>query len=230
MHRKVRVMIADEHRELDGGVGPLIRAQDDMEVVSEVGDGGEILPTAQELEPDVLLLDLAMTGGGLRVLEQLAASQPQTRAIVLAMHEDISLLRTVLATGSLGYVVHRSSRVELLSVIRKVFFQGRGYVDVPTGGLELDPAFDPESDERRELQEKLDILSGREREVLRAVAYGYTNREIAESLKISVKSIETYRYRLGEKLDFKSRADLVRFALEVGLLQPAGRGLPDPEA
>lgn len=228
MSRRIRVMIADEHQDLDGGVGKLIRVQDDMEVVVEVTDGGEILSMALETVPDVLLLDLAMTGGGLRVLEQLASSQPQTRAIVLAMHEDISLLRTVLATGSLGYVVHRSSRIELLSVIRKVY-QGRGYVEVPTGGLQLDPALDPESEERQKLRDQMEVLSKREREVLRAVAYGYTNREIAERLGISVKSIETYRYRVAEKLGFRSRAELVRFALEVGLLQTGAEGLPDPE-
>lgn len=228
MIRRIRVMIADEHEDLDGGVGKLIRAQDDMEVVAEIAEGSQILPKALELVPDVLLLDLAMTGGGLRVLEQLATTQPQTRTIVLAMHEDISLLRSVLATGSLGYVVHRSSRIELLSVIRKIY-QGRGYVEVPTGGLQLDPALDPESDERQHLRSQMEVLSRREREVLRAVAYGYTNREIAERLGISVKSIETYRYRVAEKLGFRSRAELVRFALEVGLLQTGGEGLPKPE-
>lgn len=222
----VRVLIADEHQELDGGFSELIRAENDMDLVGEVVDGSQILPMARQLVPDVLLLDLTMTGGGLRALEQLCAVQPQTRIIVLALHEDISLLRSVLATRSLGYVVHRKSREELLSVIRKVF-AGRGYVEVPTGGLQLDPALDPRSETRQRMAEKMDVLSKREREVLRAVAYGYTNREIAERLGISVKSIETYRYRVAEKLGFKSRADLVRFALEAGLLQTGAEGLPE---
>lgn len=225
MKRRVRVLIADEHQKIEGGFAKLIQGQDDMEVVAEITDGSQILDVCQELAPDVLLLDLAMRGGGLRVLEQLAARQPQTRAVVLALHEDLSLLRTVLATRALGYVVHRSSSLELLSVIRKMH-QGRGYVEVPTGGLQIDPAIHPESAKRVEVAEKMEMLSKREREVLRAVSYGFTNREIAERLGISVKSIETYRYRVSEKLGFKSRADLVRFALEAGLLQTGGEGLP----
>lgn len=226
MSRKVGVLIADEQEPSDGGIGKLIQAQEDMEVVGRVVQGEHLLQIATDLQPDVVLLDLTMAGIGLRTLEQLNQSQPQIRAVVLATHEDISLLRTALATRALGYVVYRGAKIELLSVIRKVY-RGRGYVEVPTGGLPIDPGVEPNSLKRRELDAQLELLSKREKEVLRAVAYGYTNREIAERLGISVKSIETYRYRVAEKLGFRSRADLVRFALEVGLLQTGGEGLPE---
>lgn len=229
MDRKIRILIADDQRaDLRQSLAELLEAQDDMEVVGVVREGSLVAAQAAELGPDVVLLDLDMPGGGLRALEQLGNLQPPVRVLVLAMHEDISLLRSVLAVGALGYVVHRSSEAEVLSVVRKIH-RGRGYVDVPTGGLMMDPGLNPHSETRLQMDEKLEILSKREREVLKAVAYGYTNREIAERLGISVKSIETYRYRVAEKLEFKSRADLVRFALEAGLLRTGKDGLPEVE-
>lgn len=226
MSRKIRLLIADDQREdFKEGLFNLLSSQDDMEVVGTVDDGAMVAPRAAELDPDVVLLDLGMPGGGLRALEELGTLSPPVRVLVLAMHEDISLLRSVLAVGALGYVVHRSSQAEILSVIRKIH-RGRGYIEVPTGGLAMDPGLNPRSEARRQMDEKLAVLSKREREVLKAVAYGYTNREIAERLGISVKSIETYRYRVAEKLAFNSRADLVRFALEAGLLRTGKDGLP----
>ncbi len=226
MSNKIRLLIADgQTSTLREDLHRLISAQEDMEIVGVVDDGSQVLHRVAGLTPDVLLLDLTLTGGGLQILEQMTEMTLHTRAVVLAMHEDISLLRSVLAVGSLGYVVHRDAQDELLKVVRKIS-AGRSYVEVPTGGLRPYPGLDPQSEEGREMHAKLDLLSQREREVLRAVAYGYTNREIAESLQISVKSIETYRYRVSDKLGFKSRADLVRFALEVGLLQTGAEGLP----
>jgi two-component system response regulator NreC len=221
----IRVLIADDHE--DRSIHRLIDSQNDMEVVGEVTDGSQILDMVTRRSPDILLLDLSLSGAGLRVLEQLGEIRPQTRSIVLALNEDISLLRSVLAMGSLGYVVFRGAKAELLSVIRKIY-RGRSYAEVPTGGLPVDPRLDPDSAFGKELREKLDLLSKRESEVLKAVAYGYTNREIAEWLGISVKSVETYRFRVSEKLNFNSRADLVRFALEAGLLTVQDDGLPPP--
>lgn len=221
----IRVLIADDHE--DRSIHRLIDSQTDMEVVGEVTDGSQVLDMVTRRAPDILLLDLSLSGAGLRVLEQLNEIRPQTRSIVLALNEDISLLRSVLAMGSLGYVVFRGAKAELLSVIRKIY-RGRSYAEVPTGGLPADPRLDPDSAIGKELKEKLDLLSKRESEVLKAVAYGYTNREIAEWLGISVKSVETYRFRVSEKLSFNSRADLVRFALEAGLLIVQDDGLPPP--
>ena len=227
MSRKIRIMIADDHE--DQSIPELVSAQDDMELLGVITDGEQLVAEACRLSPDLVIMDLSLAGGGLRALEQLADTRPDIRTIVLALHEDISLLRTVLAVGALGYVVNRTHKAELINVIRKIA-QGRGYVDVPTGGLPVDPRQKPQVPRSKDIQEKLDLLSKRESEVLKAVAYGFTNREIAERLGISVKSIETYRYRVAEKLNFNSRADLVRFALEAGLLLMGGEGLPDPDA
>lgn len=195
-----------------------------MLVVGEVSDGEAVVARTLDLRPAVVLLDLAMSGCGLRALQQLAEIQPAVRVIVLAMDEsNIGLLRSVLAHGALGYVVAVGRDAELVSVIRKVT-AGHSYIDVPTGGL----TFDHRVGLPPLLRSSLDSLSPREREVLEAVAYGYTNREIAEWLGVGVKSVETYRYRLADKLGFKSRADLVRFALSVGLLDAGGDPLSRP--
>ncbi|MEM6795090.1 MAG: response regulator transcription factor [Acidobacteriota bacterium] len=227
MSRNFHIMVADDRP--DRAIPLLIDAQEDMELVGEIVDGEQLVAEACRLSPDVVVMDLSLSGVGLRALEHLSETRPDIRVVVLAVHEDITLLRTVLAVGALGYVVNRASEKELLGAIRKIA-AGRGYVDVQTGGLSVDPRLKPQVPRSRHIQEKLDMLSKRESEVLKAVAYGFTNREIAERLGISVKSIETYRYRVAEKLDFNSRADLVRFALEAGLLQMGGEGLPDPDA
>lgn len=226
MSDKIRVLIAHDNESLRQEIRELIEGQSDMEVAGEIAEGTRVVDATLEHGPDVLLVDLSMNGCGLRALERLAAQRPETRVVVLAMDENITLLRSVLAFSSLGYVVHALNRRELVTVIRKMSVGQRDYIEVPTGGLPMDSAaLDPSGRRSPEMQEKLDMLSKREREVLEAVAYGYTNREIAESIGVSVKSVETYRYRVSDKLKFNSRADLVRFALEAGLLD-VNRGDP----
>lgn len=210
----ISVLIAHDNPGLAAELRRVVGSRGDMAVIGEVASGDQVLARTLELSPAVVLLDLAMPGCGLRLLHRLSELAPQVRVVVLAMDEgNIALLRSALAHGDLGYVVAATAHDELVSVIRKVT-AGRSYVDVPTGEFVIDPraAMPPE------LRQRLDSLSKREREVLEGVAYGYTNREIADWLGIGIKSIETYRYRLAEKLEFKSRADLVRFALETGLL------------
>ncbi|MEL7061272.1 MAG: response regulator transcription factor [Acidobacteriota bacterium] len=224
MSRKIRILLADEQQ--DENLRKIFEAQEDMEIVGTVERGELVVTESCRLGPDIVVLDLSLAGAGLRALEQLSDVRPNIRVVVLAMHDEINLLRTVLAMGNLAYVVRRGQHQEMLSVVRKMY-GGRGYVDVPTGGLPIDPTFDPQLPRNPAIQEKLDMLSKRESEVLKAVSYGYTNREIAERLGISVKSIETYRYRVAEKLNFNSRADLVRFSLQAGLLMMGGDGLPE---
>lgn len=218
MGQKIRVLVAEEESAISEQIQQLIAAQADMELAGVATSMEEIFALTEQDPPEVLLLDLNMPGSGLRALEQVAESRPGLRVIVLATHEETTLLRSVLAFGSLGYVVHKSNERDLLSSIRKIC-SGRSYIDVPTGGLQLPPGLDPHSPRFEEVRGKLGQLSKRESEVLEAVAFGYTNREIAERIGVSVKSVETYRYRVAEKLGFKSRADLVRFSLEAGLLQ-----------
>lgn len=216
--RTIKAIIAHDHPEVANRLRRVVASQGDMVVIGEIRSGETLIDRTLETRPDVVLLDLAMSGCGLRALQRLAEIQPPVGVVVLAMDEsNIGLLRSVLAHGALGYVVAVGRDAELVSVIRKIT-AGHAYVDVPTGGL----AFDPRVGLPPALRASLESLSPREREVLEAVAYGYTNREIAEWLGVGVKSVETYRYRLAEKLGFKSRADLVRFALAVGLLDAGG--------
>ena len=191
----------------------LIRAQADMDVVAEAADGDEAVRKAAEARPDVVLIDLSMPGtGGIRAIERLRQECPASRVLVLTMHDVPAYLRAALAAGASGYVVKSAADSELLSAIRGVH-RGRIVLDPelaasalqntlgrrPAGGLAADP------------------LSPREREVLELIAQGYTNQQIADRFGLSVKTIETHRSRLVEKLGLRSRAELVRYALDSGL-------------
>lgn len=219
----IRLLIADGQR-AQRGLRGLIERQTDMEVVDALGDGARVAARVADLEPDVLLLDLTLAGAGLRLLEKLRRAGSRTRAVILAPHADVSLLRSALAVAALGYVVHRDAEDEILVVVRRLH-AGSPYHEIPSGGVPV--GLDPRSRARRRLEARYRQLSGREREVLEAVAFGFTSREIAAHLGISIKSIETYRHRVAEKLGFRNRAELVRFALEVGLLDTGRSGLPD---
>lgn len=216
---KIRIVIADDHALLRSGLRMLIDAQSDMEVVGEAGDGAEAVQRTQELDPDVLLMDLTMPGtDGMEALTRCRRDCPRSRVLVLTMHDSEHHLRAAIAASAAGYVAKRAADTELLSAIRTVH-EGRCYfsaaLDAP-GTLPLDPPLPlPLSDTPETL------LSRRERQVLEFIAWGHTNQEIADRLHISVKSVETYRTRLGDKLGLRTRADLVRYAMRAGLLRPA---------
>jgi DNA-binding NarL/FixJ family response regulator len=215
---RIRVLVADDHAVLRAGLKMLIGGQPDMEVVAEAGDGEEALRRAKDTRPDVAIMDMTMPGaGGIQAIERLRAACPGTRVLVLTMHDVPAYLRAALAAGASGYVVKRAADAELLSAIRGVA-RGRTVLDpglatrVVEGGLgPRVPSGRPKSGGAASL------LSQREREVLDRVAQGYTNQQIADHLGLSVKTVETYRSRLVEKLGLRSRADLVRYALDSGL-------------
>ena len=213
---KIRVLIADDHAVLRAGLRMLINAQPDLEVVGEAANAREALTQAKALTPDVLTLDLSMPGGGsVKTIERLRQECPRTRVLVLTMHDDAAYLRAVLAAGGSGYVVKSAADAELLTALRAVA-RGRTFVD-----LDLDPLQAPLTlgqDATRPNSPGGQALSRRENEVLELLAQGLTNKEIAERIFLSVKTIETYRARLMEKLGLRTRADLVRYALEMGLL------------
>jgi two-component system response regulator NreC len=217
--RTIRVLIADDHAVLRAGLRMLIGAQPDMEVVGEAADGEAAVRDAAQMRPDVTLVDITMPGlGGLRTIERLRRTCPQTRILVLTMHDVPAYLRAALAAGANGYVVKRAADAELLSAIRGVH-RGRTVLDpmlaamVVQGGLGKRPA-------SGQAGGPASLLSPREREVLDLVAQGYTNQQIGDRLGISVKTVETYRSRLVEKLGLHSRADLVRYAFDSGLVGP----------
>jgi two-component system response regulator NreC len=214
---KIRVLIADDHAVLRSGLRMLINTQPDMDVVGEVADGQEALKKSRELRPDIVLMDITMPGGnGLKAIEGLRMECPKTRVLILTMHDDEAYLRAALAAGGSGYVVKKAADTELLSAIRAVH-GGHTFVDLMPGGESPELAVQGISN-RPHSEKSRGLLSQREREVLTLVAVGYTHQQIAERLNLSIKTVETYRSRLAEKLNLRTRADLVRYAIELGLL------------
>jgi DNA-binding NarL/FixJ family response regulator len=219
---KIRILIADDHAVLRAGLRILINTQPDMEVVGEAADGSEAVRKAVETEPNVALMDITMpASGGIKAIERIRQECPQTRVLVLTMHDDIAYLRSALAAGGSGYVVKKAADSELLSAIRAVH-KGHMFVDLASDRINVQDVLVSRA---VKAQTRLgggpkSLLSQREREVLHLVAQGYTNQQVADRLCLSVKTVETYRSRLVEKLELRNRADLVRYALEIGLLGP----------
>ena len=212
---KIRLVVADDHAILRTGLRMLINAQMDMEVVGEAEDGIEAVQAVQNLNPDVVILDVTMPrSGGLDAIKHIATRSRATRVLLLTMHEEPAYLRTALAAGAAGYVLKKSVDADLLSAIRAVS-KGRTYVDSELAESLVRDAFSKEDIPGSAANS---VLSDRELQVLKLVAEGFSSREIAEQIYISTKTVETYRARFAEKLGLKSRAQIVRYALNIGLL------------
>jgi two-component system response regulator NreC len=213
----IRILIADDHAVLRAGLRLLLDAEPDMEVVGDAGNGIEALRRARELRPDILLLDMAMPRmSGLEVLRELRDTLPGTRVLVLTMHDDEGYLREVLSAGGAGYVLKRAADVELLTAIRAIH-QGGTYLHAAHTRVLFEDAADRPPAEAEERLE--DRLSPREIQVLRLTALGYTSRQAADKLHLSPKTVDTYRARVMAKLELDNRVDLVRYAMEKGLLE-----------
>ncbi len=216
---KIRVMIADDHAILRAGLRMLVNAQADMEVVSEAFDGEKAVQTARETRPDVALLDLTMPRvGGMKALQEMARDCRETRVLVLTMHDDPAYLRSALAAGASGYLLKRAVDAELIAAIRAVH-RGGVFVDPRLANILVQDVLEKRS-KKNSPKRPVNILSQRELQVLTLVARGYTSAEIAKQIFVSVKTIETYRSRLAEKLGLRSRRDVIRFAVQMGLLTP----------
>jgi two-component system, NarL family, response regulator NreC len=216
---KIRVFIADDHGVLRGGLRALIGAQPDMEVVGEAANGPDAEAGARTTEPDVVLMDISMpAGGGLAAIAAITGFRPKTRVLVLTVHAEQGYVRAAAAAGATGYVVKHAVDTELLAAIRAVA-QGRTFMDtsIALGAAVRSMRSQPVTAAGGRT---VSDLTERECEVMGRVAEGYTNAQIAEELRVGVKSVETYRSRVMEKLGLTSRADLVRFALECGVLAP----------
>jgi two-component system, NarL family, response regulator NreC len=214
---KIRILIADDHAILRSGLRMLIEAQPDMTVVGEAENGHEAIRIAREISPAVVILDVTMPEkGGLHAIHDILKNNPAVRILLLTMHEEPAFLRTALAAGASGYVLKKSVDADLLSAIRAVS-KGRVYVDSELATTLVGEAV-PER--ARHEDQPSAVLSKRELQVLKLVAEGFSSREISEQIFIGTKTVETYRGRFAEKLGLKSRADIVRYALEIGLLKP----------
>jgi two-component system response regulator NreC len=209
----IRVLVVDDHSVVRAGLKLLLEQAEDLEPVGEAASGREAVFEARRLEPDVILLDLVMPdGGGLDVLPTLVHEHPGTKVVVLSMQDDPRYVRQAFESGALGYILKEAVDTDVATAIRAVA-GGRRYVH-PTLGARLVAA-----EARAARRAADDPLSNREHEVLRLLALGYTNGEIADELFISVRTAETHRSHILHKLHLATRADLVRYALEERLLE-----------
>jgi two-component system response regulator NreC len=208
----ISVVLVDDHAVVRSGIRLLLDRQEDIEVVGEAGNAKDALFRARALKPDVILLDVVMPGeSGIDVLPRLLEESPETKVLVLSMQDDPSYVREAFAAGAQGYVLKEAADEEVVSAVREIAKGGR-YVH-PTLGARMVAA---EAEERAAVD--ADPLSERERDVLRLLALGHTNQEIAEKLYISVRTAESHRAHIMQKLRLATRAELVRYALSHGLL------------
>jgi two-component system response regulator NreC len=212
----IGILIADDHGVLRAGLRALLDAEPDMQVLGEATNTQETLQMAGELHPDVVLLDMSMPGpGGIETTRQIRAALPETHVLILTAHEDESLPRACLEAGAVGYVTKRAVEAELINAIHAVQ-RGDLYVHpAMTRSLLKDLSPPP----RHPDDEQVESLTPREIEVLRLIAQGHTNRQTADVLGISVRTVETHRANILGKLGLRGRVDLVRYAMERGLLE-----------
>ncbi len=205
--------MVDDHAVVRSGLKLLLAREDDFEVVGEAASATEAAARVGAIRPDVVLLDVTMPGEtGIEALPRIRDAAPETKVLVLSMHDDPSYVREAFAGGATGYVLKEAADSELVSALRQVA-DGRHYVNPELGARMV--AADAEA--RREAAS--DPLTDREREVMRLLALGHTNQEIAKMLYISVRTAETHRAHIMQKLGLSSRAELVRYALAHGLLE-----------
>jgi len=218
MNSPIRVLLADDHAVLRSGLRLLLMSQNEFEVVGEASSGIETLALAEQIQPDLILLDLSMPGlGGIEVLPTLRKIVSSARILILTMHDDPQYLRQALKNGANGYVLKKAADTELISAIRSVL-RGEIYVHPSMTRILLEDML-PESQSVQK-ESIWGILSEREQEVLKMVALGHTSAEIAEQFSLSTKTVETHRARGMEKLGLRTRAALVKFALQNELIKP----------
>ena len=209
--KKIRVLIVDDHAVLRAGLRTLLNLQPDMEVAGEAAEGLEALERVKRLEPDVVLMDITLPGmEGLEATKRLKKTHPNVKVLILTMHEDRRYLYSALKAGASGYVVKRAADTELIDAIRAAH-RGDVFLHPSMARIVAEDYVEQGATEQG--------LSDREREVLRLIAEGCTYKEMAKLLTVSVKTIETYRERIKGKLGLNTRAELVRYALEKGLLR-----------
>jgi DNA-binding NarL/FixJ family response regulator len=216
----IRVLIADDHAILRDGVRALLALSEDITVVGEAANGQQAVELARSLSPDVILMDIAMPGlGGLEATLEIRKENPQAKILVLTQYEDREYIRRFLKAGVSGYVLKKAAGAELTAAIRAV----------SRGGLVLDPAVAREAMREQagpaapgRAADPYDTLTDREKQVLKLVAEGHSNKEVAGLLDISVKTAMSHREHIMQKLDLHSRTELIRFALQKGVIRVDG--------
>jgi len=211
----IRIIIADDHGILRAGLKSLLGADPNLEVVGEANNGLDTLRLVKELKPNIALMDIGMPGNeGLDATRQLIRDFPETRVIMLTMHEDGALLQETLRAGASGYIIKRAVEAELIDAIYAV---NRGIIYIHPSLMPLLVARPVKGDVAKVSDP--DTLTEREKEILTLIVQGYTNREMGDTLNISVRTVETHRSNIMEKLNLHSRVDLVRYAKEHKLIK-----------
>jgi two-component system, NarL family, response regulator NreC len=209
--RKIRVLLADDHKILRKGVRLLIESQPDMEVVGEAKTGKEAIEQARTLTPDIAVMDVSMPElNGIESTRQICDELPHTKVLALSMHKDSVYVREILRAGARGYLVKDSEDDDLLKAIRSVH-RGEAFLSPAISDAVL-------TDYRKHVSNPVDLLTSREREILMLVAEGKTNKEIAGVLNLSVYTVESHRGSVMEKLNLHNAGDIVRFAIRNGLI------------
>ena len=217
MKQKLTLLLADDHRLLRSGLKLLLQRDPDMLVVGESEDGEQTIRLFEQLQPDILLLDLSMPNmGGIECLKEIKSRYPEARVIVLTMHEDENYIKRAMQAGASAYVHKSAADTDLFKAIEAVE-AGSFYLSQQDSNLLLHVLLNREP-EAVDKKAPYILLSPREREVLRLVAHGYSLAEVAQRLSLSIKTVDTYKVRLMEKLKVTKRSELVSYALKYGLL------------
>lgn len=213
---KLRIMLAEDHLTVREGIKLLINSQPDMKVIGEVGDGSAAVKEAQKLAPDIVVMDVSMPNlNGLKATKHLKTISPNVKILTLTRHTDNAYLQQLIESGASGYVLKQSAPTELIRAIRTVA-EGKNYLDPALTGKMFSGFSSRTTSLRGESKAK---LTERESEVLRYIALGYSNKEIADLIRVSVKTVEAHKANSMRKLEMRSRIDIVRFAILQGWLE-----------
>jgi two-component system response regulator NreC len=216
MGKKIRVVLADDHRMMREGIRALLERQKDIEVVGEAADGREAVRLATQLSPDLVVMDVSMPLlNGIEATRQIRRDCPKVSILILTVHESEEYVAQLLAAGADGYIIKRAAGDELISAIRAVN-QGEAFLYPSVARVVIE-------DYVRRLKEGeglgvQDVLTDREREVLQLIAEGYTNREIADLLHVSIKTVQNHRSKIMNKLDLHDRGELIKYAIQQGII------------
>lgn len=213
---KIRILLVDDHTILREGVRTLLNTQEDMEVVGEAEDGEQAVNLVKKIRPDIVLMDIGLPGiNGIEATKRIKRENPEVKVLVLSMHDNEEYIAPVFQAGASGYVLKRLASKELVSALRAVH-QGHSILHPAL----TDTVFKNDSTQENLSALKEDGLTAREIEVLRLIAKGLTNQQIADELVISIKTVQAHRSNIMEKLDLHDRVELTRYAIRRGLIQP----------
>jgi two-component system response regulator NreC len=216
MTSKIRILLADDHTLLRNGISAILEDEPDMAVVGEADNGREAVRLADQLKPNVVLIDIAMPLlNGLEATRQIKHEHPEISVLVLTMYDNEEYFRKMLEVGASGYIIKRAAATELVSAIRAVY-HGEAVLSPAITRLLLEDYLNHDSHTEKD---DPSALSSREREVLQLIAEGRTSREIAEILNLSVKTVQSHRTNLMQKLDLHDRGDLIKYAIQKKIIE-----------